>query len=76
MALSTGEGDAIVLTDGKAIAGRWSRPDASAGWGLVDQSGNPIRLTPGRTWVALPEIGSVVTPLAPEEVATRLAERR
>src|SRR5690606_33359142 len=27
MALSTGEGDAVVLTDGKAIVGRWQRPN-------------------------------------------------
>jgi hypothetical protein len=76
MALSTGEGDAVVLTDGKAIVGRWVRPNALSGWELVDQAGNPIRLTPGRTWVALPEVGSAAAPLAPEEAAALLGERR
>jgi hypothetical protein len=75
MALSTGEGDAVVLTDGKAIVGRWQRPNALSGWSLVDQAGNPIRLTPGRTWVALPEVGSFAGPIAPEEAAALLAAR-
>lgn len=75
MALTTGEGDAVVLTDGKAITGRWSRPDVLSGWELVDQSGNPIRLSPGRTWVALPEVGSAVTPLDPGAAGALLAGR-
>jgi hypothetical protein len=76
MALSSGEGDAVVLTDGKAIVGRWSRPNALSGWELVDQGGNPIRLSPGRTWVALPEVGSLATPMAPEDAAAVLVDRR
>jgi hypothetical protein len=53
----TGEGDVWVLTGGTAIQGRWIRPDASEPGTLVDANGNPIRLTPGQTWVELPEIG-------------------
>ena len=76
MALSSGEGDAVVLTEGKAIVGRWMRPNALSGWELVDQGGNPIHLSPGRTWVALPEVGSVAAPMTPEDAAALLAERR
>jgi hypothetical protein len=76
MALSTGEGDAIVLTEGKAITGRWKRPNPLLGWELVDQGGNPILLSPGRTWVALPEVGSAVTPIDDAGAAELLALRR
>ena len=54
-------GIAVVLTDGKIVYGRWKRPTGDAGWGLVDETGAPIALTPGRTWVALPEVGSAAT---------------
>lgn len=53
----TGEGAVWVLTDGQAIQGRWSRPDAAQPGELVDADGKPIRLTPGQTWVELPENG-------------------
>lgn len=76
MALSTGEGDAVVLTDGKAVEGRWRRPTPLNGWELVDQSGQPIALTPGRTWVALPEAGSAVTAMDPDAAASLLELRK
>lgn len=76
MALSSGEGDAVVLTDGKAIEGRWKRPNPFSGWELVDQGGQRITLTPGRTWVALPEIGSAVTPMDPDGAGSLLALRQ
>jgi hypothetical protein len=76
MAISTGEGDAIVLTDGKVIHGHWRRPNALLGWELIDGSGNPILLTPGRTWVGLPEVGSEVTPIDAGTAAELLAIRR
>jgi hypothetical protein len=76
MALSTGEGDAVVLTDGKAIEGRWKRPNPLSAWELVDQSGQPIALTPGRTWVALPEIGSAATAMDADAAGSLLALRR
>ena len=76
MAISTGEGDALVLTDGKAITGHWKRPTALSGWEPVDQGGLPIKLSPGRTWVALPETGSVTTPIDPEAAGSLLELRR
>ena len=76
MAISTGEGPAIVLTEGKAIAGTWRRANALAGWELIDPVGSPIKLSPGRTWVALPEVGAPVTPLDAVTAGSLLAVRR
>ncbi len=61
-AITVGEGEAIVLTAGQAIRGRWVRPEPSQAARLVDVAGAPILLTPGRTWVALPQTGSLVLP--------------
>ncbi len=58
-ALTIGEGDALVLTAGSAIEGRWERPDAATPWSVIDADGQRVRLTPGRTWIALPEAGDV-----------------
>lgn len=55
-----GEGEALVLTGGQAFAARWVKPSLEAPAQYVDGAGNPIRLTPGRTWVALPEPGTTV----------------
>jgi hypothetical protein len=56
-AQTLGSGVAWVFTQGKFIVGTWNRPDADSGWGLVDESGAPIDLTPGRTWVELAREG-------------------
>jgi hypothetical protein len=55
-----GQGDALVLTGGQAIAARWTKTRHNAPTRYTDMAGNPIRLTPGRTWVALPEPGTTV----------------
>ncbi len=56
---STGDGPMVALTDGHAIAGRWSRPTAQDRLELTDDNGDTIALTPGRTWVLMPEPGQV-----------------
>ena len=56
-AQSVGSGVAWVYSGGKLIIGTWNRPDASSGWGLIDEAGAPINLTPGRTWVELSREG-------------------
>ena len=56
-AVMTGEGTVWVLTEGVAIQGRWIRPDPGAPGRLVDADGAPMLLTPGQTWVELPENG-------------------
>lgn len=57
--VSTGEGDALVLTDGHLVAGRWVRPSADEPPSLVAEDGSEIALTPGQTWVLWPEEGAV-----------------
>lgn len=52
-AQTTGSGAVWVLTNGKIVEGTWSRPDSVSPWTLTDNVGNPIKLTPGRTWVEL-----------------------
>ncbi|MEQ8719242.1 MAG: DUF3048 domain-containing protein [Acidimicrobiales bacterium] len=73
-AISTGEGEAWVLTDGGIVRGRWSRPDPAAPWQIVDDAGAPIGLTPGTTWLALPRPGEAVE-MTPAEADALLATR-
>ena len=56
-AQTVGSGEAWVLTDGHVVRGSWERPDKSRPAVLV-ADGRPIRLTPGRTWVALARPGT------------------
>jgi hypothetical protein len=53
-----GEGEALVLTGGVGYTARWVKPAANAPTQYFDAAGAPIRLTPGRTWVELPEPGT------------------
>jgi hypothetical protein len=57
-----GEGDVWVLTGGGTqppglVQGRWQKPSLEAVTTYTDADGNPILLTPGRTWVVLPSPG-------------------
>lgn len=56
-----GEGEVWVLSGGKVLKGRWSRPDASKPTLYFNVFGGPIALTPGTTWVHLVPEGSAVT---------------
>ena len=47
-------GVALIFTDGHLVRGRWTRPSASQPWQVTDNDGNPVRLTPGQTFIALP----------------------
>lgn len=49
----TGSGEAIVLRNGEAIQGTWSRPALSDKTILTDASGQPIELAIGNTWINL-----------------------
>jgi len=60
-AVLTGQGRAMVFTGGKQITGTWSRPDKSRPARLLDAAGRPIALTPGQTWVELPDTSYTVT---------------
>jgi hypothetical protein len=56
-AMSVGEGEAAILTDGRMVPGRWSRPTFADPLTFTDPTGQSINLTPGQTWVLLPEAG-------------------
>ena len=58
---STGSGEMLVLTDGHEITGTWQRATPSDKPTLLDATGQPITLTPGRTWVLFPEPGQITT---------------
>lgn len=48
----TGEGRALVFTDGNVIEGKWVRPSPDA-LQLLAADGTPIELTPGQTFIEL-----------------------
>ena len=48
-----GDGPAWVFTAGGVVEGHWYKPTLDAVPTYLDVDGNPIGLTPGRTWVAL-----------------------
>ena len=49
-----GRGEAWVLTKGQLIVATWNRPTLTDITEFRDADGATIRLTPGRTWIALP----------------------
>lgn len=56
-----GEGDAIVLRDGRSFAGRWAKPSADDQFVWRDAAGQPLPVAPGRTWVELVPTDGQVT---------------
>lgn len=56
--IQTGSGVAWVLSQGKIVKGTWSRPNLTTGTSLRDRGGNPMKLTPGRTWIELVPVGT------------------
>jgi hypothetical protein len=54
---STGTNAAMVFTGGRLIGGTWSRTTRLDPFVLTDIDGAPILLTPGRTFVELPNSG-------------------
>lgn len=59
---TVGAGTLYVLTDGHVIEGTWSRETAESKPVLLDADGDVIKLTPGRTWVLLPDGGATEVP--------------
>lgn len=53
-----GEGEAWVLMDGRAVVGRWRKTAPEARTEYLTADGQPLLLTPGRTWVELAPPGS------------------
>jgi hypothetical protein len=56
-AVTVGEGDAWIFTDGKVVKGKWTRPDPKKPAVYTDATGTEVKLSPGRTWVELPSPG-------------------
>lgn len=72
-AVTVGEGEAWVLTAGHLVRGRWVRPTPGDVTQWLDATGQPIALSPGRTWVALPPPGTAtVVPPVPAETAAHV----
>ncbi len=61
-AQTTGTGEAFVFTGDKLVHGKWTRIERLGPYVLTDDKGDPILLTPGRTWVELARVDST-TPL-------------
>lgn len=53
-----GEGDAWVLSAGRLVEARWSRPAIGDVTTYTTADGEPVLLTPGPTWVAIAPPGS------------------
>ena len=68
-AQTVGTGAAWLFTQGTWNAGTWSRPDNLSPWTLSDTSGQPMLLTPGRTWVELARDKQAVVVAAGASVA-------
>ncbi len=65
-------GPGLVLVDGHQIPINWSRPANTSPYRFTTTDGAPYTLPPGRTWVALPEVGSAVTILDGRRAAAGL----
>jgi hypothetical protein len=59
---ATGSGPLVVMRNGVAITGTWTRPNVNQPAALTTSSGTPITLQPGNTWVELVPDGITVTP--------------
>jgi hypothetical protein len=76
LAHSVGEGDGLVLSAGVSIPVHWGRAGSIYGWTLTSATGQPVELTLGRTWAALPPAGQgSANPFGAEEAAGLLAVR-
>ena len=52
-AQSTGSGRALVLRNGHAWAGHWSRPRANDGTTFTTAAGGPMAFARGQVWIVL-----------------------
>ncbi len=70
---SVGSGSGLVFVDGHQVAVNWSRPANTSPYRFTTADGAPYTLPPGRTWVALPAVGSAVTAMDAPTAAGLLA---
>jgi len=57
----TGSGDAWFFSAGRMSKGRWSKSSPSDPTAYTDSAGNPVKLSPGRTWVHFAPVGTPVS---------------
>ena len=50
----TGEGEVWVFSQGTVTVGTWRKADNTSITEYLDADGNPIKLTPGQTWISMP----------------------
>lgn len=53
-----GTGEMWAFVDGKVIKGTWTKTAMEAPTTYVDGTGQPLKLTPGQTWLELPKPGT------------------
>ena len=58
---TTGEGRALVFSQGLVVEGRWEREDTTQPFALSLEDGSPITVPPGRPWLSLFPEGRPVT---------------
>lgn len=56
----TGSGEAVLFRDGVAIPGTWERETATSFFRFVDDSGTPLTLAQGATWLELTPNGRLL----------------
>lgn len=52
-AVLEGGGEALILSDGKVVRGKWNRPGPNATFSFTDSAGTPVAVTAGQTWIEL-----------------------
>jgi hypothetical protein len=57
---TVGQGEAWVFSNGQLVKGTWQRSDRTQVTKFLDANGQPIKLTPGRTWVEFAPTGTPV----------------
>jgi hypothetical protein len=70
---TTPEGPVSVFIGGERFDGTWKRAEATDPYRFEDAAGEPILLSPGRTWLTLVPVGSYEFEVTPE-IATLVLE--
>lgn len=53
---TTGTGDAVIFQNGEVTTATWSKKSRDAALEFLDDDGEPVKLTPGQTWItAIPK---------------------
>jgi hypothetical protein len=58
---TTGSGKGYFVTCGRAVKMTWTKKDKSSQTQYKDESGNPIKLNRGQTWIQVMPLTSKVT---------------